>query len=107
MMDRGVDEEKIELIRHCGIDFDTWLEGFDCVESSVKDSVEMLRKHPLIPKDVKISGYVMDSVTGELHVVEPQNNCSILPERDTRYEKDMEDADLMYDPLFFLCWMQQ
>ena len=50
MMDRGVDEEKIELIRHCGIDFDTWLEGFDCVESSVKDSVEMLRKHPLIPK---------------------------------------------------------
>ena len=66
-----VDEEKIELIRHCGIDFDTWLEGFDCVESSVKDSVEMLRKHPLIPKDVKISGYVMDSVTGELHVVEP------------------------------------
>ena len=71
MMDRGVDEEKIELIRHCGIDFDTWLEGFDCVESSVKDSVEMLRKHPLIPKDVKISGYVMDSVTGELHVVEP------------------------------------
>ena len=63
--------EKIELIRHCGIDFDTWLEGFDCVESSVKDSVEMLRKHPLIPKDVKISGYVMDSVTGELHVVEP------------------------------------
>ena len=70
MMDRGVDEEKIELIRHCGIDFDTWLEGFDCVESSVKDSVEMLRKHPLIPKDVKISGYVMDSVSslpGQMH----------------------------------------
>ena len=107
MMDRGVDEEKIELIRHCGIDFDTWLEGFDCVESSVKDSVEMLRKHPLIPKDVKISGYVMDSVTGELHVVEPYNNCSIINERDKRYEKDMEDHDLMYDPLFFLCWMQQ
>ena len=61
MMERGIDEEKIELIRHC----------FDCVESSVKDSVEMLRKHPLIPKDIKISGYVMDSVTGELKVVEP------------------------------------
>ena len=71
MMERGIDEEKIELIRHCGVDFDTWLEGFDCVESSVRDSVEMLRKHPLIPKDVKISGYVMDSVTGELKVVEP------------------------------------
>lgn len=68
MKERGIDGDKIDLIRHCGVDFDTWLEGFDCVENSVKDSVDLLRKHPLIPKDVKISGYVMDSVTGELSV---------------------------------------
>lgn len=71
MKERGIDGDKIDLIRHCGVDFDTWLEGFDCVENSVKDSVDMLQKHPLIPKDVKISGYVMDSVTGELSVVVP------------------------------------
>ena len=71
MKERGIDGDKIDLIRHCGVDFDTWLEGFDCVENSVKDSVDMLRKHPLIPKDVKISGYVMDSVTGELSIVVP------------------------------------
>ena len=68
LKERGIDGDKIDLIRHCGVDFDTWLEGFDCVENSVKDSVDLLRKHPLIPKDVKISGYVMDSVTGELSV---------------------------------------
>lgn len=71
MKERGIDEDKIELIRHCGVDFDTWLEGFDCVKTSVQDSVELLRKHPLIPRDVKISGYVMDSLTGELTVAVP------------------------------------
>ena len=71
MKEMGIDGDKIDLIRHCGVNFDTWLEGFDCVDSSVADSVDMLRKHPLIPKDVKISGYVMNSVTGELSVVVP------------------------------------
>ena len=70
MKKRGINQDKIDLIRHCGIDFDTWLEGFDCVDNLVRDSVEMLRKHPLIPEDVKISGYVMDSVTGKLNVIE-------------------------------------
>lgn len=71
MQERGVEKDKIDLIRHCGIDFDSWLEGFDCVESSVTDSVKLLRTHPLIPKDVHISGYVMDSVTGKLDIVVP------------------------------------
>lgn len=69
MKERGIDQDKIELIRHCGVDFDTWLEGFDCVESSVEKSVELLKTHPLIPDDVNIYGYVMDSVTGQLHTV--------------------------------------
>lgn len=71
MQERGVAKEKIDLIHHCGIDLDSWLEGFDCVESSVTESVELLRTHPLIPKDVHISGYVMNSVTGELQVIIP------------------------------------
>ncbi|MDD3185219.1 MAG: carbonic anhydrase [Anaerostipes sp.] len=66
MKQHGIDEDKINLIRHCGVDFDSWLSGFDCVEESVKESVDTLIHHPLIPKDIKISGYVMDSITGEL-----------------------------------------
>ena len=29
MRERGIDEEHISLMRHCGIDLDSWLHGFD------------------------------------------------------------------------------
>lgn len=35
----------------------------DC---GVQQSVQLLQEHPLIPQNVKIYGFVMDSVTGEL-----------------------------------------
>lgn len=69
MKKRGITQEKIDMIKYCGINFKKWLAGFDSVEISVKETVDMLRNHPLIPMDVKISGYVMDSVTGELSVM--------------------------------------
>lgn len=66
LKDRGIQEKHIDIIRHSGIDFDKWLRGFDNVEQSVNDTVFALKNHPLIPKDVEIYGYIMDSVTGEL-----------------------------------------
>ena len=70
MKKRGVSENDIELLKYSGIDFESWLSGFSCVEESVKESVHCLKIHPLIPKDVSITGYVMDSVTGELKVID-------------------------------------
>lgn len=70
MKNRGISEETIELCRFCEVDFDKWLSGFDTVEKSVKETVDLLRAHPLIPKDVKISGFVMDSVTGKMMVID-------------------------------------
>lgn len=66
MKQRGVSMQVVDMIRYCGVDFDTWLSGFDDVVASVNSSVEMLRKHPLLPEDVSIYGFVMDSTTGEL-----------------------------------------
>ncbi|MGN0710698.1 MAG: beta-class carbonic anhydrase [Anaerovoracaceae bacterium] len=66
MKARGISEDDINMLHYCGVEFDTWLGGFDCVETSVKNSVETLRKHPLMPKDVKIGGFIIDTVTGEL-----------------------------------------
>ncbi|MDO4490697.1 MAG: carbonic anhydrase [Lachnospiraceae bacterium] len=66
MQKRGINTDAIELIKYCGIDFEKWLAGFETVEKSVKETVDMLREHPLIPKDVRIGGYVIDTVTGEL-----------------------------------------
>ncbi len=66
MLKRGIARENIDMARYCGVDFDSWLAGFDCVESSVFETVDFLVSHPLIPKDVSIYGYVIDSSTGAL-----------------------------------------
>lgn len=62
----GVSDERISFARHCGIDFDRWLAGFGDTEESVRRSVDVVRNHPVMPPHVRISGFVMDSVTGEL-----------------------------------------
>ena len=66
MKERGVSEQNISLMKHCGIDLDSWLHGFDDTETAVSETVDLVRNHPLIPKDVSVKGYIMDSVTGEL-----------------------------------------
>lgn len=66
MKARGVSQESLDMMNYCGIDFEKWLSGFDDVESSVRETVELLKNHPLIPDDIKIGGFVMDSVTGAL-----------------------------------------
>lgn len=67
--ERNIPKDHIDIIRNSGIDLEEWLGGFDSVEQSVRESVESLKKHPLMPKDVVIRGFVMDSVTGELAVL--------------------------------------
>lgn len=69
MIERGVKESDFEILKYSGIDFEKWLGGFDGLEETVVESVHMLKTHPLIPKDVEIGGYVMDSLTGELSKV--------------------------------------
>ena len=70
MKQRGVSQEAIDMIHYCGIDFEKWLSGFDDVNTSVQETVELLKHHPLIPEDVQIGAFVMDSTTGELLEVE-------------------------------------
>ena len=69
MKKRGITQESIDLMKYCGIDFEQWLAGFDTEEQSVRDTVETIRNPPLIPADVRIGGYVIDTHTGELRVI--------------------------------------
>ena len=63
-------QKAIDMCRYFDIDFDQWLSGFETIERSVHESVKVLREHPLIPKDVRIWGFIIDSTTGKLTPVE-------------------------------------
>ncbi|MCX4336116.1 MAG: carbonic anhydrase [Bacteroidales bacterium] len=69
MRERGIPDSHITLMKHCGIDLDQWLHGFDDTESAILETVDLVSNHPLIPKDVVVKGYIMDSVTGELNPI--------------------------------------
>jgi carbonic anhydrase len=71
MIERGITEHTLETIKHSGIDLDKWLEGFHDTEQSVVGTVDTIKKHPLLPHDVVVRGFIIDSTTGELAEV----NC--------------------------------
>ena len=70
LLERGVRQENIDMVRYCGVDFEKWLRGFDTVENSVNETVDILKNHPLMPKDVVIKGFVIDTETGKLNALD-------------------------------------
>ncbi len=66
MKEHGVPESNISLMKHCGIDLAAWLHGFDNTEDAVAETVDLIRNHPLMTKEVVVRGYIMDSTTGAL-----------------------------------------
>ena len=66
MLDRGITQEKIDMINYCGIDIHKWLSGFDSAEQSVLETVHMINQHPLLPKDIRTHGFLIDPATGRL-----------------------------------------
>lgn len=69
MKERNISQENIDMIQFGGIDFNRWLGGFEEVSQSVEESIHLLKKHPLIPKDIIIRGFVIDIDTGMLDEV--------------------------------------
>ena len=69
MIARGVTDETLDTIRKCGIDLDHWLEGFKDTPTSVRKTVETIRTHPLVPKDIVVRGFIIDSETGALEEI--------------------------------------
>jgi carbonic anhydrase len=69
MLARGVTDETLDTIRRCGIDLNQWLEGFRDTETSVRKTVKTIQTHPLIPKDMTVRGFIIDSVTGALEEI--------------------------------------
>jgi len=65
----GVSSDVLKTLTHAGVDLDGWLTGFKSVQESVQASVDMIRNHPLLPKDLPVHGLVMDPETGKLELV--------------------------------------
>lgn len=71
MKERGVSEEHITLMEHCGINLKEWLHGFENTEDAVRETVDLIGRHPLMPPSgVNVQGFIMDTSTGELTRVE-------------------------------------
>ncbi|SDH71770.1 beta-class carbonic anhydrase [Alteribacillus bidgolensis] len=68
--DRGIDLAKIEAASYAGVDVDKWLHGFNDVEDSVKNSVDIIRRHPLLPANTPVHGLAISPDTGKLTVLD-------------------------------------
>ena len=69
MVARGVTDDTLATIRRCGIDLDHWLEGFKDTPESVRRTVATIASHPLVPRDVTVRGFIIDSTTGALEEI--------------------------------------
>jgi carbonic anhydrase len=69
MVEKGIPEETIHTLIHAGVDFEDEFHGFDTVEESVMQSVNLIRNHPLLPSYVKVHGLVIDPRTGKVDIV--------------------------------------
>ena len=69
MIQRGITDETLATIRKSGIDLDHWLEGFKDTPESVRKTVATIKTHPLMPRDITIRGFIIDSVTGALEEI--------------------------------------
>jgi len=66
MLARNIKKEEIEMMSYCGQDIKKWLKGFDNTEESIAKTAEVIRNHPLMPKDVQVYGFIIDPATGKL-----------------------------------------
>ena len=71
MTARGITPETLDTVNQCGINLHEWLEGFHNTHESVSNTVAVIRNHPLMPKDIVVRGFIIDSETGLLQEVNP------------------------------------
>jgi carbonic anhydrase len=78
-LDRGVSQRTIQTLEHAGVDLQRWLTGFDSPQTGVRESVAMIRNHPLLPRDVRVHGLIICPDTGRLEVLSDGNAAEDSP----------------------------
>ncbi|HSH96162.1 MAG TPA: carbonic anhydrase [Roseimicrobium sp.] len=67
--DRGVPPRVFDTLSHSGIDLRSWLAGFDSPETGVRQSVNTIRNHPLLPPNLPVHGMMIDPDSGKLELL--------------------------------------
>ncbi len=65
----GISDTVLETLENSGIRMERFLRGFECPEDGVKHSIEIIRKHPLVPSFVPVHGFLIHPDTGKLEVI--------------------------------------
>ena len=73
MSARGITDDTLDTIRKCGVDLNQWLEGFKDTPESVRRTVTTIKSHPLVPADIVVRGFIIDSTTGQLEEIDSSN----------------------------------
>ncbi len=66
---RGVNKKTLSTLATSGVDLEDWLTGFTHPRDGVKQSVTIIKNHPLLPPKVKVFGFLIHSKTGKLQKV--------------------------------------
>src|SRR5690625_5042825 len=69
MKGEGITEDTFKALDYSGIDFHQEFHGFETVEDSIQQSVDIIREHPLLPSHILVHGLVIDPHTGKVDVV--------------------------------------
>src|SRR5690625_143305 len=69
MDENGIQEETINFLERSGISIEKEFRRFKTVEQSIKQSVSIIKNHPLLPEYVKVYGLVMDPATGKVTLI--------------------------------------
>jgi carbonic anhydrase len=66
---RGISRDTLQTLDRAGINLQQFLKGFDSPENGVRESVAMIRQHPLLPRDVPVHGLMICPDTGRLDLL--------------------------------------
>lgn len=66
---RGINPNTIDIIENSGIDLKHWLTGFDNPKDSILKTIAIIENHPLVTKDIRITGLLMCPDTGKLTTI--------------------------------------
>lgn len=69
MRERGISDDVLSTLENSGIRLRKWLRGFSNEKEGIIHTVEIVKKHPLLPSNIPVHGMLIDSMTGELELV--------------------------------------